>query len=193
MRQHTSSESFLCILGQQDISRHRSPRSGKARMWPTLVNKPHQAACLGTDLQAVAPSCLWGFSNGAGEGCAGCVREDIVPTPTYSKHILPRKWHYGPCSSKQLQKESLAHHLLLYFLFFPSPWIGHDCPRAVGTWWCGYPVGRVHVTPHWGHRETSVTSQNFCTSGGAPEGRVGSEHRWDSYPIPVQTPSGWLW
>lgn len=64
-----------------------------------------------------------------------------------------QKWHYGPYSSEQLQQESPAHHLSLYFSFLPSPWIGHHCPRAVGTFSCGYPVRTAHATPHQGHRE----------------------------------------
>jgi len=47
----------------------------------TLSSMPWHGSALG---------CLWGFSDEAGEGCIGCVRESIVPTAMHSRHILSR-------------------------------------------------------------------------------------------------------
>lgn len=143
-----SSEPFLCILGQRgSICRRRSLSSGKARMWPRLVSVPHQAACLGMDLQAVALGCLWGFSDEAGEECAGCVREGIVPTATYSRYILSRSDTMAYVLPNNCNRKALPIISYSISSSFPLPGLGTTAPEQWGRAWCEYPAGRVHVTP----------------------------------------------
>lgn len=168
----------------------RSPRSDKARIWPRLV--PHWAACLGKDLRAVALGYPWVFSDEAGEGCTGCVREGIMPTATHSSYILSRSHTRAHALPDNCNRKALPITSHSISPSFPLPRLGTTAWEQWEHAHVDILSGQLMLCPTMVTGKTSATPQTFCITGGVPEGQAGSEHRWGSYPIPVQTPSRWL-
>lgn len=122
--------------------------------------------------------------------CWVCKGKHCAHSNSLKAHFV-QKWHYGPCSSKQSQQESPAHHLTLFpLLSLSSDW--GPLSQNSGGMLVRISCWESPCYTHQGHKQASVTAQTFCTTGGASEGQAGLKHRWDYYPIPVQTPRGWL-
>lgn len=181
-----SSEPFLFTLGQWSfIFRQRSPRSGK-----DMTQVSATPSCLpwhrsGSCCSGLPVGFLWCDRRGM---CWLCERRHCAHCNSFKLRFV-QKSHYGLCSCRQLQQESPAHHLSLYFSFHPSPQLGTTAQVQWEEAHADILPGQLMLCPTKVTGKTSATPQTFCTTGGVPEGQAGSEHRWGSYPIPVQTSS----
>lgn len=135
---------------------------------------------------------LWVFSDEAGAGCAQCVRESIVPTATHSSYILSRSDTMAcapPDDCNRKAPPNISHSLSPSF---PLPGLGTTAREQWEHAHVDILPGQLMLCPTKVTGKAPALPQTFCTTGEVPEGQAGSEHRWGSYPIPVQTPSGWL-
>lgn len=165
-------------------------REGQGKMWPRLV--PHWVTWLGMDLKAAALGYPWVVSDEAGAGCAQCVREGIVPTATHSRYILSRSDTMARTPPDNCNRKALPIISHSLSPSFPLPGLGTTAREQWEHAHVDILPGQLMLCPTKVTGKAPALPQTFCTTGGVPEGQAGSEHRWGSYPIPVQTPSGWL-